>query len=90
MKTPEQIKRQILQRVTEVARLQQKGHVDIKTTDGYCHDDAMSVPSPLDKLPANVLAFEGRSRIGHRVESSEHASNYSLPSTTYPLPRRTA
>lgn len=66
------------------------GHVDIKTTDGYCHDDAMSVPSPLDKLPANVLAFEGRSRIGHRVESSEHASNYSLPSTTYPLPRRTA
>lgn len=33
------------------------GHVDIKTTAGYCHADALSVRSPLDRLPENVLPF---------------------------------
>lgn len=33
------------------------GHVKIETTAGYCHAEAMSVRSPLDALPANVLTF---------------------------------
>ena len=33
------------------------GHVDIKTTAAYCHADALSVRSPLDRLPENVLPF---------------------------------
>ena len=34
------------------------GHVDIKTTAGYCHAEALSVRSPLDRLPpANVVPF---------------------------------
>lgn len=38
------------------------GHVDINTTAGYCHDVAMSVPSPLDRVaslvPSNVVPFQ--------------------------------
>lgn len=34
------------------------GHVSIETTAGYCHAEALSVPSPLDRLPGNVVAFE--------------------------------
>jgi len=33
------------------------GHAQIETTAGYCHAEALSVPSPLDLLPPNVITF---------------------------------
>lgn len=43
---------------TNIKALQEAmGHKDIKTTAGYCHAEALSVPSPLDKLPGNVIRF---------------------------------
>ena len=35
------------------------GHVQIETTAGYCHAEALSVRSPLDALPtaSNVVPF---------------------------------
>jgi integron integrase len=36
---------------------QAMGHVNIQTTANYCHADALSVASPLDRLPPNVVPF---------------------------------
>jgi integron integrase len=48
---------------TNIKALQQAmGHVDINTTAGYCHKDALSVQSPLDRLPSNVVAFIDQQR----------------------------
>ncbi len=49
---------------TNIKALQEAmGHVDINTTAGYCHKDALSVQSPLDRLPANVVAFIDQNRL---------------------------
>lgn len=34
------------------------GHAQIETTAGYCHAEALSVPSPLDGVPGNVVAVD--------------------------------
>ncbi len=50
-----------LDRGVNIKALQEAmGHVQIETTAGYCHAEALSVSSPLDALsqPANVVPFE--------------------------------
>lgn len=48
-----------LDRGVNIKALQEAmGHAQIETTAGYCHAEALSVRSPLDALPSNVVPFE--------------------------------